>query len=157
MLLFAYLLFDDALQIHEQIGSMLAARLDFLPQTRLRVQDYGELAVSAIVATLLLGPLAWAYWRSTPAYRTISRNLLLLVCALIFFGIGVDMAHIAFNSGPTVKFLLGMIEDGGEMLSVSMIAWYSFSLMTSTQAHPADFFSHMHWRWRPRGVQVQPS
>ncbi len=42
-------------------------------------------------------------------------------------GVVVDMIHIVVPLG-TVSFILGVVEDGGEMLVVSLILWYIFLL-----------------------------
>ena len=54
--------------------------------------------------------------------------MLLLILALVFFGVGVDMAHIAIKLGRKVNFIFGVVEDGGEMLVASLILWYVFLL-----------------------------
>jgi hypothetical protein len=126
-LVFTYFLFDDSLQIHERIGSRIAANFNFIPPLGLRLQDFGELVVMATVGIPLLAICVWAYKRSgSQMFRKVSQDITLLVLVLVFFGVLVDMAHIAVNLGWKVTFILGVIEDGGEMLSVSLVLWYAF-------------------------------
>jgi hypothetical protein len=127
-LVFIYFLFDDALQLHERVGGLIAANLNFMPPLGLRLQDFGELAVTAIAGICLLFPLIWAYKRGSQNFRKVSQDITLLILVLVFFGVVVDMAHIAISLGREVKFILGVIEDGGEMLSVSLVLWYTFLL-----------------------------
>jgi hypothetical protein len=101
---FVYLLCDDALSLHENIGTLIAKHLTFSPPLGLRLQDFGELAV------------------------TITAGIILLLLALTFFGVFVDMAHIAIHLGSKVNIILGFIEDGGEMLTASAMVGYVFSL-----------------------------
>ena len=129
-LLFLYLLFDDALEIHETFGGYIATRLEFTPFLGLRAQDFGELAVSAMSAALLLTSLIFPYVRGLGAFKQVTRHLLLLLLALAFFGIFVDMVHIALM-GWKASYLLGVVEDGGEMIVISIIAWYVFLLNVS--------------------------
>ena len=126
---FAYFLLDDSFQIHERVGRYIAANLSLVPTLGLRLQDYGELAVSAAAGIILFLPLVWAYRKGSRMFRKISQDFALLISILIFFGVVVDMAHIAIRLGRTVDFVLGVIEDGGEMLSVSLILWYAFLMM----------------------------
>ena len=86
--LFLYLLLDDSLQIHENLGVCLAEHFTLEPLLGLRARDFGEIAVSA------------------------------------FFGIFVDMLHVALPDVPG----LAVLEDGGEMVVMSLIVWYVFNL-----------------------------
>jgi len=126
--LFLYLLLDDALSIHESVGLHVATSLDFSPAFGLRARDFGELVVTAIAAALLLAPLAVLYLRGSVAFRLVSKYLFLLLVALAFFGIFVDMLHVALQQGWKVSFLLGALEDGGEMVVMSVMAAYVFLL-----------------------------
>ncbi len=125
---FAYLLVDDSLQIHERAGLYIAEKLSLAPAFWLRPQDHGELAVSLAAGMILFLPLAWACRNGTRIFRKVSLDFALLIGLLIFFGVVVDMAHIALGSGGAIDFVVGVIEEGGEMLSVSFILWYAFLL-----------------------------
>ncbi|NJP10442.1 MAG: hypothetical protein HC866_13990 [Leptolyngbyaceae cyanobacterium RU_5_1] len=114
------------MQIHERIGGYIAANLSFMPILGLRLQDFGELAVSASAGIILLLSLILAYANGSEMFRKISQDFALLLCGLIFFGVVVDVIHVAINLGGKVNFVLGVIEDAGEMLSVSLILWYAF-------------------------------
>jgi hypothetical protein len=129
LLLFAYLLLDDSLRIHERGGKYIAIALGFQSMLGLRIEDYGEIAFIGIIGTILLLPLIWAYRNGSQIFRRISQDLALLIAILLFFGIGVDIAHSIFKFGSNMDnldFLFGIVEDGGEMLSVSLILWYVF-------------------------------
>ena len=130
--LFLYLLIDDAFQVHELFGEYVAASLAISPALGLRVEDFGELIVSASAAVFLLGLIAAAYWRGSRAFRQASNHLFLLLLALAFFGVFVDMLHVAINMGWKINFVLGAVEDGGEMIIMTVIAWYA--LLISARA-----------------------
>jgi hypothetical protein len=121
---FAYFLLDDALQVHERVGQSITADLAVVPMLGLRLRDYGELAVSALAGIVLSVPLVAAYGKGSEQFRRVSRELALLILVLIFFGVVVDMLHVALGRGWALSFVLGIVEDGGEMLSVSVICWY---------------------------------
>ena len=126
VLIFAYFLLDDSLQVHENVGYYISENLSFAPILGLRLQDFGELAVSCAAGIILLLPLIFAYVKGSNRFRKISQDLTFLIFVLLFFGVVVDMAHIAIQLGDRVHFAIGAIEDGGEMLSVSLILWYIF-------------------------------
>lgn len=136
VLVFLYLLVDDAAEMHERMGAMIAGAMQFTPRFRLRAQDFGELMVSAAAAVLLLSCVAWAYRRGSAAFRKVTLDLLLLVTALAFFGIAIDMAQIAARMGTNVRILLETIEDGGEMAVASVMLWYVFRVYLSAMAGP---------------------
>ncbi len=141
ILVFTYYLFDDALQIHQSIGSYIANNFDSYVSQYLTLQPrhFGEWVVLAMAGTFLSAIVAWAYFRSPYPFKRISNDMLLLVIALVFFGVFIDLAA-AVKLGPVVKFSLGTVEDGGEMVVVSLILWYVFLL--AIRGGNSDFFLH---------------
>ena len=126
-LLFFYLLLDDSLQIHETLGKFISDKLNFSSWLNLRAEDFGELAVSISVSLFFLIFISIAYYFSERSSRKTSRYLIMGLCALALFGIVVDMIHIAVKS-PSLNTLLGLIEDGGENVVMSLIVCFIFSL-----------------------------
>ena len=96
--LFTVLLLDDALQAHEQFGSLLADRLALPSLAGLPPYDVGELLVWLLVGGVLLTVLL-TMWRSqVPGERRIVVALTAFIAALAFFGVGVDaVAAVAQN------------------------------------------------------------
>ena len=127
-MLFTYMLCDDALLIHEQVGYITANNLDFTPLFGLRLQDFGELASTAISMILLLTLICVFYMRGSTMFKKITRDLLILLSVIAFFGVFIDMVHVVVKLGWKVSFIIGVIEEGGEMIAVSMTAWYVFLL-----------------------------
>jgi hypothetical protein len=130
-LLFFYLLLDDAYSLHEVLGEQVASGLAYVPAFGLRAQDFGELTVSAFVAVIFLIPIALLCKRGIEEFRQVSMHLVALLIALAVFGILVDMLHVAIDMGWKITFLLGVAEDGGEMLVISIMACYAFLLNDS--------------------------
>ena len=128
---FLYLLCDDSLGIHEKIGRFISGNLGFEPPFGLYPRDIGELAVSALAGITLTPLLIWAYLRGSQAFKKMSQDMLLLILVLVFFGVAVDTVHSIARGvglGWKVEFILGLIEDGGEMLITSLMVWYIFLL-----------------------------
>lgn len=140
IVVFIYFLCDDSIQIHEKLGGYIATKFHFIPPFHLRLQDYGELVVYASVGTLLLIILAWAYFRGSQIFRKISMDLAVLMVALVFFGVFLDMAEVGVNAGWFVEQSLGIIEDGGEMVVISVTLWYVF-LLASKQGNSDMYIS----------------
>jgi hypothetical protein len=127
MLLFVFVLCDDALRIHERYGEALATQLAYPSVLGLRAKDLGELTVWTAFGLGFAALLFATYRRSSAEARRASRVLGLLFAILVFFGVALDMAHEAV-SGRFLRHALGVIEDGGEMLAMSLICWFAFAL-----------------------------
>jgi len=126
-LLFGYLLLDDSFQIHEKLGSKVGSYFEFSPMLGLRAQDFGELIVSASFGSGFLGLIGLTYYFSDSSIKRTCRCLLVMLLVLVFFGIVMDMVDIMVKS-PVWSPILGTVEDGGEMLIMSVIAWFVFLL-----------------------------
>ena len=127
-LLFFYFFIDDALGFHEHVGGIVAVMLSFTPPFNLSTQDVGEFFVSACAGFVLFSILGNSYWRGGELFRKVSNDLLVLVAALVFCGVVVDMIHSASEMGEMVRGALTIIEDGGEMVIVSAILSYVYAL-----------------------------
>ncbi|MGP1386842.1 MAG: hypothetical protein ACTS2F_25020 [Thainema sp.] len=135
-LFFCYLLVDDAFSLHENLGNLIFRKLGFAPRSMkwmsLRIQDYGEILVSLLAALVFLFVIGWAYKYGSRSFRHKSIRLIGLVAALAFFGIVVDIFH-SITAGmnhwfwKNLNFLIGVVEDGGEMMMISLIFIYTFT------------------------------
>jgi hypothetical protein len=134
ILIFLYMLIDDSIRIHDRFGSYIALNLDFNPPFGLRLLDIGELVVSAIAGLILIPVIVFTYIKGNILFKKNSENLIALLCLLVFFGIGMDMIHMMIidkvpdNLLRGVNSILGLLEDGGEMIAASLILWYSYLL-----------------------------
>jgi hypothetical protein len=128
-LLFIYFLADDAFQLHENFGRNIARNLDFVPPMNIRLQDVGELIVTAVAAAILIPLLVLAFWRGSKLFRKVSADLVLLLGVLVFVGVGVDLVHEAVGAEGVLDHLIfRVLEEGGEMIVTSAILWYTFLL-----------------------------
>ena len=129
-LLFLYVLLDDALMVHEKLGGHLDNAFDLPVFSSLREQDIGEFIVSAFFGAGLLILIFLRFFWCEVRVKHHYIDLLVLFSALVLFGIGVDMVHMMVSSGAEVW---GLIEDGGELLVMSLIVFYIVSLSTGEQ------------------------
>ncbi len=145
--MFMYLFLDDSLRIHESLGEYLIHYFGFQPGFNLRAQDFGELSVSILFGLLIFLFIGGAYLFSDRTAKQISKHLFILIMSLAFFGVIVDMLHIAFSWGKWGKAIWGLIEDGGEMLVMSTIVSYVFNLRVIPRSK-----SYSNARSKVRGV-----
>ena len=134
---FAFAGLDDALRLHEGLGGRLVRALDIPAAFGLRGQDFGELLVWGSFGVVLLGFVLFSYLRAAPEERAFSKNLALLFGVFVLFGLGVDMLHILLGSSAIPQTFMAVLEDGGEMLSVSVLSvftWVRFRFAAAPQA-----------------------
>jgi hypothetical protein len=120
--IFAFVLVDDALQLHEEFGVHIAAALDLQPSLGLRARDPGELLVWILAGIPLLGAAVFAIVGSAEEDR---RNGILLIAGLTvlaLFAVVADMAHVVLRMAfQGANDLITLIEDGGEQITLSLI------------------------------------
>jgi hypothetical protein len=125
--LFLYFLIDDSFEFHEQAGSLMAETLHLEPLFGLRSVDMGELAVSIIFGGLFFTAIGITYAMSTPVERRVSIQVILLIVVMAVFGVLLDMFEI-ITEHPGLSELLKILEEGGEMLVMSVITWFVYRL-----------------------------
>ncbi|NJR52038.1 MAG: hypothetical protein HC780_23165 [Leptolyngbyaceae cyanobacterium CSU_1_3] len=124
---FCYLLIDDSLSIHERLGDFIAEKLAFSALLKLRPVDFGELLVFGVSGLFFLTLIAIAYYLGDSFFRRASRKLIMLLLVLAFFGVAVDMLHVVFKFSR-FEPLFSVLEDGGEMVVMSVMMCFIFSL-----------------------------
>jgi hypothetical protein len=128
MLLYAYILCDDAFQIHERGGIATASYWDYKSALGLRAQDFGELTIYGVFGLTFLALIFIMYLRSSRDARNASQDLALLFGMLGIFGVIIDMLDIVVDGG-LANVIFGVVEDAGEMFAMSLVCWYVFNLL----------------------------
>jgi len=134
--LFLYLLLDDLLRLHEDGGAALAEAWQLPALLGLRPKDLGELAVTAGAALVLLPAIALAWSRGGPGLRSLSRRLAPLLALLVLAGVGLDLLASALQPTGWPRLLLGILEDGGEMVVVSLMLAVAFGALQAVWILP---------------------
>lgn len=126
-LLFFYLLLDDSLSIHERLGKYLAEIFRFQAVLGLRPRDLGELLVMAVFGILFFTVFILFYFLSNQKSRQIILMMLGMIILLTGFGVLADMIEIMIKD-ETISQIIAIIEDGGEMIIMSIITWFVLRL-----------------------------
>ena len=137
-LLVLYMLADDAMGLHEGLGETMVQLFDFQAGFGLRAKDFGELAVSVAAGLVFLPLLLLGYWRAAPAVRRTLLDFALLLAVLVFFAVGVDMLHSMTGPSGSLYRAVGVLEDGGELVTMSVMVWYAF--LTAVRPAPPQRF-----------------
>lgn len=146
---FAVLLADDALQLHEKLGYAALVRWKLPALPGLRQQDTGELVVFAVMGVIVVGLLAVGMLWTSPARRSVGWWFIGCLVALAVVGVIFDMAHIAVlktlpmgRLRTLLGFLVGVAEDGGQLMVASVILATSLGLVKQTAidmwGHPSS-------------------
>jgi len=118
------------LSIHEKMGTVFIRIIGFSPFVTigggLRYQDLGEFGVTAALGLLFLSLLGFAYTRADQETRRTFRYLAGGLTLIVFFGVAFDFAHQFLSKNQIHIPGLTLIEDGGEMLSMSLMCWYVY-------------------------------
>jgi hypothetical protein len=135
---FGYLLLDDLVRFHERTGEGVVSLLHDDPDRYLvggmRTQDLGEIAILAAVGIPLLTILAVNYVRGSAASRRTDRRFALLLVVMTGFAVVVDLIADVFTAS-VLRFVLTLIEDGGELVMITLITSYAYSLSGYDAAH----------------------
>ncbi|MEQ8536647.1 MAG: hypothetical protein RIB93_04180 [Coleofasciculus sp. D1-CHI-01] len=92
------------------------------------------MVISILASLFFLFLIAIAYRFSDSIARQASRYMIGMLFMLAFFGIIIDMLHIMSRSLSIeiVEDFIGMVEDGGEHLVMSVMAWFVFLLFETS-------------------------
>lgn len=138
---FALILMDDSLQVHERGGDWLVTKLTLQPAFGLRAQDFGELSVWAILGGLTGLVLLYGYSKRTSQALPFGYYFIAVLIALVFFAMGFDMLNAwdGLNEETTfnniITGLLTLIEDGGEMFVASFGVAGAVAALTASKTN----------------------
>lgn len=127
-----YLLLDDALEIHEKLGAIIAEQLNYIYLFNLRPQDYGELTIFAIVGVVFFLWISLSYRWANSRERKIFRHLIGILFGLAVFAIAIDTIHAFLDHYVFWNSTLAIIEDGGEHIVMSILVCYVISVVTNS-------------------------
>lgn len=137
-LVFALVMLDDALQLHEGLGRTLSEGIPRTAVRPFRPQDIGELGGWAVLGSAALVALVLGWRRSGPDQRRMLLPIGVLFVALVGVGVGLDLIHSALPrviDAPGLRAFLGqatgILEDGGEMVIASLLIWTMLRLEPS--------------------------
>lgn len=129
-LLCCYLFLDDLFLIHERVGEMIALDFNLQSMFKLRAIDFGELIVNAIAGSFFAVLIGSCYWRGSRAFRQVCDRVLILLGGVVFCGIVLDVLHVIVTPiYPRLYGAFDLLEDGGEMIFMSLLCWYGISLI----------------------------
>lgn len=122
-LIFVYLLADDALGLHELFGWLLFQLLPYETFAGVHFHNVGEFLFFLLSGAVLLIFLWQAHRYSTTQAQRFTHSLLPWLFLLASLGVIVDALHVLFMEHQFFDVVFTMLEDGGEMIVLSVMFW----------------------------------
>jgi hypothetical protein len=121
-LLFTTTGLDDSMALHEAVGNYLATNFALAERT-------GELVGWALLGMAPMVVVLLGYLRSDSRSRRNAEALLLAFGLLLFFAVGLDVVHgILHRHVGGFQTLMTMLEDGGELLTLTLLCALSLGI-----------------------------
>jgi hypothetical protein len=122
--LFVFFFIDDIVSIHETVGKFLGHYIIRQNIWFFTKRSLGEFAFLSVVASLFIYEIVRCYFRASRFDRNIFAVLIVIIGALAVFGDVLDVAHDYYRRmDEHIAFWIGFFEDGGEILTISVILW----------------------------------
>ncbi|MGW8481808.1 hypothetical protein ACWGJP_01620 [Microbacterium sp. NPDC055903] len=122
-----YLLFDDAFLLHERAGW---AFRDMVPGGPGWAVHTGEILFIGLIGVLIVIGVTLTHRRTDAALRGISWVMAALMAGIALFGVVIDAIHHLLFPGPGLRSFFTTIEDGGELLVLSLVVAFLFAAAT---------------------------
>jgi hypothetical protein len=127
----AYVALDDSLQLHERAGVTVGGWLGVTEAVGLAAEELGQLIYQGSLGLVVVPLLVYSHFRATGPARKISVGLFLLGAAFVGCSIVADNLGLLLGVQP-----LNLLEDGGELLVMSVTVWFLWLWLEALRASP---------------------
>lgn len=127
---FCVALLDNVLELHETGGTWLAARLQGSERLfEAAPQAFGEVGIFGLLGVAIAAALFLGFRRTARGHWPAAAVAVALLAALAAIGVGLDLLHAAVGGlRRAIDRGFGFMEDGGELLTLSLAAAYAIGL-----------------------------
>ncbi|WP_282123828.1 hypothetical protein [Algibacter mikhailovii] len=134
IMFFLSLLIVDIFQLHH-LASLWLSRV-FVSFNLFEVEPLsaGHIIYSVIVLCFFLLLTLLYYVFVSKVSHIFFSHIFVLFWSFLFFGVVVDLLHGLFEKGQQIRMILTIVEEGGEMLSLSLLFWGFFRLIQQSIA-----------------------
>lgn len=132
--LFFVLLIDDMYQLHSKAGWLVVHLLNLKSVMGIKALIFGQLTFISLAGIVFLSFSFLFYRKSSESIKRIFVDIFMLLAVFLFFGIAIDIVNQQFEQVYVVSSVLTVIEEGGEMIALSLLVWYfCFLVLESNQ------------------------
>lgn len=121
--LFTFLLINDVLQLHRLASWFFVDYLNLKAKLGFKAMSIGQLIYAVTMGLFFLSLSLWHYSTAALATRKSFLDIFKLLCVFLFFGVGVDVVQAFFEAHNRASLILTIVEEGGEMITLSMLVW----------------------------------
>lgn len=119
---------DDSMQLHERFEYAILPKMGFhLPR------GAGEMIFVAAEGMVVIGPLLYGWVRAPKTIRRQVIPLFMLIGGIVFCAVAIDFLHLHVSENSVINHLVGIVEDGGEMVFLSLTVSYAAGLVIRTR------------------------
>lgn len=136
-LLYGFIWLDDSARFHERVGEKLGRALDIQTRFGLGAQEYGELLAWTLAGAGLAVVLLWSWIGRRRGDAGVLLPFFGCFVLLFLCGVVADVAHKWVPEG--MDLLFQVIEDGGEMIAVTLGAALALGIFRHLEAYYAGF------------------
>lgn len=137
--LFGIMLADDLLTVHEQAGRAFASIAGLETVGSLRAEEVGQFVYFAIVGLVVVAAGAYAVPRASAFARFVAAWVGALVIVFAGLAVGLDLVHELIRARTLVfEQPLTVLEDGGELVVLALIASFVFARVSEADPLPED-------------------
>ncbi|MDG1739068.1 MAG: hypothetical protein P8L68_18725 [Paracoccaceae bacterium] len=123
------LLADDSLQLHETLGPNVVHAIGLQHTLGEKAYTFGSMVIWGGLGVVVLAITLFGWRTATVELRRQLYPVFAFFFAIIFCAVGIDAIHELFDFPKVIKGLLGILEDGGEMLFLTAMTrhvWIKF-------------------------------
>ena len=131
--LFLYLFIDDAFSVHEATGMRMEGFFSSVTTLELPVHLYEMFFSMAVAACFLLSIIINFFLDKSAHARAVAYDLIFFLGLIGFFGVFVDVLHVALGDVWWMYLMLTVIEEGGELFTFSLILAYVYQMARSKE------------------------
>ncbi|MDV7140195.1 hypothetical protein R3X28_14985 [Maribacter sp. TH_r10] len=147
LVLFGFLLVDDIFQLHNQARWLFVHLLHLHSLFGVKASNLGLLAYTATMVVFFFGLCLWHYKSASEGTRKSFLDIFVLLGIFLFFAVGVDLVQSFFEGHRRIGFVLTVIEEGGEMVSLSFLVWYFYRLIRTPLGQQDQLWTRWFTKW----------
>lgn len=134
ILVFTFLFLEDVFRIHQLLGRFFYDVFEMTSGQRgFKIM---ELFAAAFLGLIFLAPAYQAYKSGDAVFKKHSKAIFILLLLFLFCAIVLDQTHrlAIVNYNWKYNIILGILEDGGELITESLLTGYLLSIALKQNA-----------------------
>lgn len=150
LVLFLILLVDDAYQLHSKASWFFVHVLNLHTTMGIKGLIFGQLIYATVMGMFLFGFSSLFFLKASERIKHTFLDVFMLFTVFLFFGIGIDIVHNLLENVYWMLPFLTLVEEGGEMITLSILAWYFWYLVLEPHKKRKFLYHYIFPNWGMR-------